>query len=124
MLQSPDPENKVVALTIINQFDFKPNITKVLLLRKHSQCSDVEWQEHAPEINKQMHDLNKGNYIDLNRHLTYKMILEAITKLKVGTADFEFFCKDFGDHLLRTVWQAGYDEVESLSVKVKYKADE
>jgi hypothetical protein len=124
MLRSPDEENKVVALTIIDQIDFKSNITKILLLKKHSESNKSQWEEHAPKIYKELETLAADKIIDLNKHLTYKQVLSAITRLQVDQEEFQFYMNDFTQYLLRQIQSMGYDYIEDIDITLKYKEHE
>lgn len=124
MLRSPDEENKVVALTIIDQIDFKSNITKILLLKKHSESTKKQWVEHAPTIYKKLEELEGDKLIDLNKHLTYKQVLSAITQLQVNKEEFQFYMNDFTQYLLHQIQSMGYDYIEDIDITLKYKEHE
>jgi len=124
MMCSEDDENKIVALSIINELDYINNITKILLLKKHSTTANLLWKEHAPEIYKELVELQDSNLIDLNRHLTYKQVLHAITRLKVPAEEFEFYMKDFSMYLLKQIKSMGYDYIEDMQLTIKYKENE
>lgn len=124
MLRSPDDENKVVALTIIDQIDFESNVAKVLLLKKHSKSHKNDWKEHAPNIYKELESLEEQQLIDLNKHLTYKQVLRTITELKVSEEGFQFYMQDFTKYLLHQIQSMGYNEIESIDITLKYKEHE
>lgn len=124
MLNSTDKENQVVALTIIDQIDIKDNITKVLLLKKHSKSSIDAWEEHAPNAFAYLQELDKKKVIDMRRHLTYKNVLKAITVEKVPQEELDFYMADFGDYLKTQLQGMGYDDIDTLSITVKYKPND
>jgi hypothetical protein len=113
--------DKIVALTIIEQMNFKENATKILLLKKHSTSSNALWQEHAPSIYEKLESLAKNKVLDVTRHLTYKSILQAMTLMKVPPAEFDFYMKDFSDYLCEQVKGLGYDFIDSIDINIKYK---
>jgi hypothetical protein len=125
MLRSPDKESQVVGLTIIDELKFDENITQILLMMKHSEASLNTWEEHAPKIHKKVLKLHDKKIIgDINRQLTYKQILSAISKLKVKPEAFEFYMQDFSNYLLDQVRSMGYDFIESMDINIKYKEHE
>jgi len=124
MMCSDDDENKVVALSIIEQLSFKDNVTKILLLKKHSTSSIKLWKEHAPNIHNALQELTDRGYMDVNKHLTYKQVLKTITMMKVPPEEFEFYMKDFSNYLMVQVKALGYDFIESMEIKIKYKKNE
>jgi len=117
MLKSPDEENKTVALTIIDELNFEDNITKVLLMKKHSDSPNTLWEAHAPNIYKRLSAIKT---LDLSKSLTYKQVLAAITTLKVPEEQLNFYMKDFSDYLLEQIKHFGYDYIESLDITFKY----
>lgn len=117
MLRSPDKENKTVALTIIDTMNFNDNITKILLLKKHSESGNELWEEHAPITYKK---LQKIPTLDMTKHLTYKQVLSAITELKLSKKQFDFYMKDFSDYLLKQIKHMGYDYIDSMEITVKH----
>ena len=125
MLSSPDTENQVLGLAIINELAFKPNLGKILLMMKHSNASIKAWEEHAPKIHKKIAKLHSDGILgDINRHLTFKQVLSAITKLKLPPEQFEFYMEDFSNYLLTQIKSMGYDFIESMEIKIKYKEHE
>lgn len=121
MLRSPDEENKNVALTIIETLDFNDNITKILLMKKHSQSPNKLWEEHAPNV---FAKLKKVPKIDVNKTLTYKNVLAAITKMNVSAEAIEFYMKDFSEYLLNQIKHMGYDYIENIEITLKQRAHE
>ena len=125
MLQSTDAENHTVALGIIDTLKFDKNKLQILLMLKHSKAGPKTWAEHAPKAWKKIEDLHeKGIIGDINRNLTYKQILSIITKLKLEPDEFDFYMADFSNYLMEQVKSLGYDFIESMEIKIKYKEHE
>ena len=125
MLQSTDAENHTVALGIIDNLEFKENKLQILLMLKHSKASPKTWADQAPNIWKKMEKLHdKGIIGDINRNLTYKQVLSIITTMKLKPKDFDFYMKDFSNYLMEQVKSLGYDFIESMEIKIKYKEHE
>jgi hypothetical protein len=124
MLRSPDDENKIVAMTIIEQLDFKNNIAKILLLKKHSDSTNKLWEEHAPDTFNYMKELSEKKVLDINKHISFKQVLRAISLLKLPPEDFEFYMQDFSEYLLTQVHSMGYDFIEEINITVKTKTHE
>jgi len=125
MLQSPDKENQNVGLAIIDELKFNDNITKILLMLKHSTAGHKAWEEHAPKVWEKLNILQADGVIgDIERHLTYKQVLSSITMLKVKPEEFEFYMQDFSNYLLHQIKSMGYDFIESMDIQLKYKEHE
>jgi len=124
MMSSEDEENKVVALTIIEGLNFNDNITKILLLKKHSTSTKELWKEHAPIIYKEFEKLSARGWIDVNKHLTYKQVLKTIAMLKVSRENFDFYWRDFSNYLMHQVVGLKYDGITSIDITINYKDDE
>ena len=121
LMMCAEDADKIVALTIIEQMDFKENVTKILLLKKHSTSSNTLWKEHAPTIYEKLEALTEKKLFDLTKHLTYKSILKAITIMKVPPEEFDFYMKDFSDYLCNEVKGLGYDFIDSININIKYQ---
>lgn len=121
MLESPDPENRVVALSCIDNVDFNSNITYILILKKEgTKATTHEWLEHAPNASK----LLKGMGIELDKALTYKQILETIVKRKVPSEDIQFYLDSFGLKLFQSIKGLGYDFIDELEINIKLKTSD
>jgi hypothetical protein len=116
-----EDEDKMVALTIIDQMNFKENVTKILLLKKHSTSTNALWLKHAPLTYKQLEKLTEKDAIDALKHLTYKSILKAMTLMKVPAVEFDFYMKDFSDHLTKQIKSLGYDFIDSIDINITHK---
>jgi len=123
MMSSTDDENKVVALTIIDQLTFKDNVTKILLLKKHSTSTKELWAEHAPSVYEAMKKLTEKGLLDVDRHLTYKQVLRTILTYKVPPKEVDFFFSDFGNYMTQQAKQL-YPKLESIELLIKYNDDE
>ncbi len=54
MANSPDKENQVVALTLVDNLDYKKNLIYILVLKKQATITPELWKEHAPKTCKHM----------------------------------------------------------------------
>jgi len=113
--------DKIVALTIIEQMSFKENVTKILLLKKHSTSSNALWKENAPTVYEKLEALTEKKVLDVTKHLTYKSILKTMTMMKVPPEEFDFYMKDFSDYLFQQVKGLGYDFIDSIDINIKHK---
>ena len=87
-------EDKILALTNINNLDQKANVIPILFLRKECTRTNLElWKEHANKSIKYQRTLGVD---DSNNVIKYKNILAAINKQKVKKeSNIEFFCRRF-----------------------------
>ena len=115
MLESSDEENAVVALTIIENSNFRDNLTYILLLMKEADIKMTLWRDHAKKIIKKYEALNI-NY----GSLSYKKIMELITEYNAPLSDIQFFMDCFGEHIRAFVNKSlkGNDKIESLTIKI------
>ena len=97
MLESSDKENAVVALSCIENGDFKLNITYILLMIKEANVDYNLWKEHAAETCKKYAQLKIG------KPLTYKQILETILLYKVPVEDIQFYLDRFAAKLVTDI---------------------
>ena len=112
MMQSVDEENKVVALTIVDQLSFGDNITKILLLKKHSISSIGLWKENAPNTYKKLMELEEQGLLDTSLNLTYKVVLKTIVNMGVSHTDFSFYWNDFARYLTQQAQDYNYKGID------------
>jgi hypothetical protein len=118
MLNSVDPENRVVALSCIENVDFKTNLVYIMLLKKQGdKATTAEWKEHAPKVCQMLSSIN----INLDNALTYKQILEILTKHKVSAEDIQFYLDKFARTLFTSIKGLGYEFIDSLEINLKLK---
>ena len=120
MLKSPEVENQILALTIVNELTIKDNITKILLLKKHSLANNELWEENAPLSYAYLKTIDQ---LDLSKPLSYNQILSVIIQLKVSTEQFDFYMSDFSQYLLTQIQHMGYAFVDDIEIKTKFKTD-
>jgi len=115
MLNSTD-EDKLVALTTIENIDRKKNYCKVLLLYKNGSPDYSLWNEHAPKTCKWVANLGlKGSAP------TYQSIFNVLIKKKASSEDMEFFLEDFMRVLKDRFKNFGYEFINSIDIKLTYK---
>jgi hypothetical protein len=115
MLSSTE-EDRVVALSTIENLDRKQHFCKLLLLKKLGGASYEEWKENAPNTCKWL----KKNDIDPEKVMTYQEIFNLITHKKYPEEDLQFLLDEFGRKLLDTIKGVGYEFVENLEIKLTY----
>lgn len=111
---SPDVENQILALSLVETVDYKEHMVYILLLRKLSTINDAMWSEHAPKTYKKL-----NNTINLTTTLTFKKIFEALGSQKVSVEQMQFFLDYFADYLKQQCRALGYDFVKDLEITIK-----
>lgn len=121
MLESPDKENAVVALSCIENSDFRLNITYILLCIKEANIPFTFWKEHAAETCKKYAQLKIG------KPLTYKQIIEKIIEYKVSVEDMQFFMDRFAIKLVEDINRniaIDENQIADIKITIKPKQDE
>ena len=114
-------EDKIVALTNINNLDQKANVIPILFLRKECTKTNLElWKEHANKSIKYQRTLGID---DSNNVIKYKNILAAINKQKVKKeSNIEFFCRRFEVFVKANL--IGFDFIENVELKITVKDEQ
>jgi hypothetical protein len=120
MLESPDPENQVIGLAILEEQDFRANSAFILLCKKYSVATNKQWETHTPRLYKQMKDIPD---LDVEKVLTFKAILAALTKIKAPYEQIQFYLSTFSAYLHEQLKSLGYDFIEDLELNIKLKAE-
>ena len=121
MLESPDPENHVVALTIMEQQEYKEVLTPLLLAYKFGRPKEKIWNEHAPNA---MHFI-KGNVVIVQgKGLTYNDIFKCIAKKQVPAKQMELFMTLFAEYLTKQCKNLGYSFIDKIEFTVKTEEDD
>lgn len=120
MLSSSE-EDKIVALTNINNLDQKANVIPILFLRKECTRTNLElWKEHADKTIKYQRTLGID---DSNNVIKYKNILAAINKQKVKKeSNIEFFCRRFEKFVKDNL--IGFDFIENVQLKITVRDEQ
>jgi hypothetical protein len=114
-------EDKIVALTNINNLDQKANVIPILFLRKECTRTNLElWKEHADKSIKYQKTLGVD---DSNNVIKYKNILAAINKQKVKKeSNIEFFCRRFEKFVKDNL--VGFDFIENVQLKITVRDEQ
>jgi len=114
-------EDKIVALTNINNLDQKANVIPILFLRKECTRTNFElWKEHADKSIKYQKTLGVD---DSNNVIKYKNILAAINKQKVKKeSNIEFFCRRFEKFVKDNL--VGFDFIENVQLKITVRDEQ
>ena len=121
MLTSIDQENKVLALSIMNEHDFKTNIMCNFLLYKNTDVYLTLWEEHAAYVLKNIKSYT--NSVASN-YLTYKDIFNVSKFAKVDSDQLELYLVELNKFLMKTLKNQGYDYIESIDIKLNTKQHE
>lgn len=121
MLTSSDEENKVLALSIMNEHDFKTNIMCNFLLYKNTDVYLTLWEEHAAYVLKNIKTYT--NSVASN-YLTYKDIFNVSKFVKVDSDQLELYLVELNKFLMKTLKNQGYDYIESIDIKLNIKQHE
>jgi hypothetical protein len=120
MANSSDKENKVVALSLVENVDYKSNLTYLLMLKKQADVTVELWKENAPKLCAEFTRLG----LDPAKILTYKQILVKLLENKSSQEDMEFFCKYFAVHLKDALSNIGYESVNDLNIEIRLKPND
>jgi hypothetical protein len=114
-------EDKILALTNINNLDQKANVIPILFLRKECGRTNLElWKEHADKSIKYQRTLGVD---DSNNVIKYKNILAAINKQKVKKeSNIEFFCRRFENFVKNNL--IGFDFIENVQLKITVRDEQ
>lgn len=114
-------EDKILALTNINNLDQKANVIPILFLRKECTRTNLElWKEHADKSIKYQKTLGID---DSNNVIKYKNILAAINKQKVKKeSNIEFFCRRFEQFIKDNL--VGFDFIENVELKITVRDEQ
>lgn len=120
MANSPDKENQIVALTLVENIDYKKNMAYILVLKKQANIPSDMWKEHAPMVHKKLTDSN----VDPDKVITFKKILMMLIENGATQDDLDFYCKSFASHMKEAIKNIGYDHVDDLEITVKLKKND
>ena len=91
MLNSPDKDNAIVGLTLLENSNFRDSFPYILLLLKNQSGNDKKlWNEHCPELMKKL----KSEGVEEGTKLTYNMIF-AMVKEKCTLNALQFILDKF-----------------------------
>ena len=94
MGSSPDTENHLLALGLIETVNFEEHMVYILLLYKIGNMPDVFWMEHCSVVYDKMKET-----VDLTSTVTFKKIFEVLAKSNVHPEQMQFFLNYFADLL-------------------------
>ena len=115
MLRSPDPENQVLAVSILEEHDFRANLVQMLLLKKAGDVPEKIWKENAPNIWSGFVNCN----LPTAKAVSYKQVATILVQQQVPLEQIEFYFNNFSKHLLKQLTHLGYDFLEDVQVTIK-----
>lgn len=119
LLNSADKENAVVALTILNNANFRESLPYILLLFKsQDEASRATWLNNAPDLKKKL----EGVGINSNSNLSYKAIVDLV-KDKCPMEGVQFTIDKFSLVLKKYLVEWGFDFVKDMDLKLTLKKD-
>jgi hypothetical protein len=117
MINSPDEENMVLGLSIVEETNQQKGLVYILMLKKVAQCKLQNWVTHAPKTCQWLRSIDAST----ETVLTYKKLLEIIIKNNVDQEQMQFYLDEFGAHLQKHITEMGYGLMDKLEVKVIFK---
>lgn len=118
MIQSSDPENQMLALQLLEQYDFVSNGAFILFCKKYSSSDNDFWKEHAPTTYSQIESIK---VINVERNLTFKDILMALNEINASYTQVKFFLDTFSEYLKNQLTVMGFDFIDNLELNIVLK---
>lgn len=114
MIESPDDENLKLSFQIIENMDYEDNFIYILFLYRACTTQTRKlWAEIAPNSAKFCEDLKV-------KHSLNVIGLHATLKGKVSKQQEEFVNRQFGQTLMKTLRNYGYEFIENIDLKIKW----
>lgn len=117
LLMSPDKENTVVALTILNNANFRESLPYILLLFKYQTDAEREvWIVNAPDLFKKL----EGIGIKISDKISHAKIIE-LTKEYCDEEAIQFVLDKFTVLIQKYLIEWGFNFLEDAEIKIKMK---
>lgn len=120
MLMSPDKDNHVLALTVLESLNYSENAAFLILCKKYSYAGTSVWADEAPNL---MEWFKSSQAYNPDKTITYKVALKMLTDLNASVDQVEFYLEHFGKYLTKQLQITGYDFIDSLEFKIKLKPE-
>jgi hypothetical protein len=121
MLSSTDRENAHVALTILEQADYKKCFPYILMLLKDQiSIQEVEWTNAAPKLHNKLKELNVSLGFGGGEQLTFKRMFD-IVKDDCDKTAVQFIINKFAKTLEGLLAEWGIDLIKELDLKLDLK---
>ena len=130
MLDSPDEDNQILGLSLLNTVNFHTYRGELILLQKFCNPSNDSWKIHAPEAYEYIKDLkieyNSKNRPNLNISIISISDLSGIFRMlkcneRVKRLHEKLFTKHVYERLERTITP---EEGVEITVNIKIKSYE
>lgn len=120
MLDADNKEDRVTALSVLEQ-NVKDNPIAILLAFKMArQANWKEWEEETTQAWTYINKVKKKKDNTALR-LTFKDIFDHIIKAKHSPDQMELFLKYFGEFLTGQCLSLGYDFIQNINMEIKLK---
>jgi hypothetical protein len=113
MLRSTD-EDVVMAMSVLNNVDVKHNFTKIILLIRLSDLKEDVWKNYCRKV---MSWLSANNL----EKFSWQKMFDFILKKKAPAEDLQFFLDVFAESLFKSISNVGYEFLNNVEIKLKYK---
>lgn len=127
MLNSPDKDNQILGLSLLNTVNFNTYRGELILLQKFCNPPNDDWKIHAPEAYEYIKDLkieyNSRNRPNLNISIISISDLSGIFRMlkcneRVRRLHEKLFTQHVYEHLERTITP---EEGAKITVNIKIK---
>lgn len=115
MLNSPDEENTIVALSAMEGMDFRSCKMYMALLYKESRQKANLWKEHSPNL------LANILKVGIDEQCTLRSIFDTLRE-EASPGELEVFCKEFEKGILGMLrgWNFG-KMLDDVNIKITIK---
>jgi hypothetical protein len=119
MLKSKDDENKVLALSILENVSFEENFVKMMLLKKEANIDFEFWQAHAPTSVKALKKIYSNVQVSVNLPPThYHMLLLLRAGITATESELALFLEEsFKAYLSHTGLATKYPVDFTINIK-------
>lgn len=126
MLQSPDDENKIMALHIIENSDTESNLAFILLLikelRPDTETKGSLWKMYIP---KTLAFINKIYALPHTKLLSYSIIAKILALYKAKLPQYQLLFDMYSESMVRGINKASGDElIQKIEIIIKMKENE
>lgn len=123
MLRSPEEDNQILALTALNESDFKNYVAELLVIYNYGKLSLDKWEEHCPKGFKIIDLILKKELTITDRKFTNFSsgnLVRNIISLSGSKTAIELMLEYHVEELTHLFEGIGY-KFEDFSVNVKFK---
>ena len=121
MLQSPDKENHIVGLTVMEQQIHNESLVPLLMAYKFGRPKEEEWVENAPLA---FQYLSSKVPVKEGIGMTFNDIFECIIQTKAPAAHMKIFMMMFSAYLTKQCKNLGYNFIDEIKMDIIIKTEE